>query len=69
MSSEKDKRRRRHDFNDETGEVEESSRRPKVDPDERDEYLEWRQEHGGRGRKRKDKAGGRHLRKRDEDEP
>ncbi|MCW8984630.1 MAG: hypothetical protein OQK55_04760 [Thermoanaerobaculales bacterium] len=43
-------------------------RRQRVDPDERDEYLEWRRERGRRGRKRKDKAGGRHVRRRDDDE-
>ena len=41
-------------------------RRQKVDPDERDEYEEWRQERCRRGRKRKDKAGRRHPRRRDD---
>ena len=41
-------------------------RRQRVDPDERDEYEEWRQERCRRGRKRKDKAGRRHPRRRDD---
>jgi hypothetical protein len=44
-----------------------TSRRPRVDPGERDEYDEWRRERGSRGRKRKDKAGGRHRLRRDDD--
>jgi hypothetical protein len=27
--------------------------RPRIDPDERDEFEEWRRERGGRGRKRR----------------
>jgi hypothetical protein len=50
--------------NDETDRKREShSKRPRVDPDERDEYDEWRRERGGRGRKKKGKAGGRHERR------
>ena len=54
--------RRRKDL-DETDDVEQSSRHPKIDPGERDEYAEWRRDRGGRGRKRRDKAGGRHRRR------
>lgn len=62
MVSEKARRRRR-DSEGETDEAEKFSRRPRIDPGERDEYEEWRREYGGRGRKRKDKAGGRHRRR------
>jgi hypothetical protein len=60
--------RRRRDIEDEANPIEDISRHPSVDPDERDEYDEWRRERGSRGRKRKDKAGGRHQHRRDEDE-
>jgi hypothetical protein len=69
MSDQKGKPRRERFSDDEVGTGDESKKRPKVDPDERDEYEEWRRERGGRGRKRKDKAGGRHhLRHRGDDE-
>ena len=41
--------------------------RVKVDPDERDEYRDWREERGSRGRKPRDKAGGRHEKRRRRD--
>lgn len=50
-----------------THEYDTSPRRPRIDPDDRDEYEEWRREQGSRGRKRKDKAGGRHWIFRDDD--
>ena len=69
MSDKKSKPRRERFFDDE-GDAEDNSRKgQKVDPDERDEYEEWRRERGGRGRKRKDKAGGRHhIRRAGDDE-
>jgi hypothetical protein len=67
MGREKEVRRRRHDPVEMEG-IDRSSRRTRVDPDERDEYEEWRRERGKRGRKRKGKAGGRHRRHRDDDE-
>ena len=57
----KEARPRRDRIIDDTADTgSEFSKRKKIDPDERDEYEEWRRERGGRGRKRKDKAGGRH---------
>ena len=53
MGSEKGECRRRRDFEEDIEEARASSRRPRVDPDERDEYDEWRQERGSRGRKRR----------------
>jgi hypothetical protein len=38
--------------------------RLRIDPDERDDYEDWREERVSRGRKRRDKAGGRHERRR-----
>lgn len=38
--------------------------RLRIDPDERDDYEDWREERVSRGRKPRDKAGGRHERKR-----
>lgn len=67
MDRDREQRKRRRDFEERSQEVDESSWRPRVDPDEQDEYEEWRRERGKRGRKRKDKAGGRH-RRRDEDD-
>jgi hypothetical protein len=67
MVSEMGTRMRRRDSGDETEEVGGTLRRPKVSLDERHEYEEWRRERGSRGRKRRDKAGGRHVsRERDE---
>jgi len=60
MGDKKAKPRRDLIIDDEIDADDESFRRQRVDPDERDEYEEWRQERGSRGRKRKDKAGGRH---------
>ena len=60
MSDQKTKPRRERILDDEPETSGEFSKRQKIDPDERDEYEEWRRERGGRGRKRKDKAGGRH---------
>ena len=61
---------RRERIIDNDGDANDTSRkRQKVDPDEQGEYEEWRRERGGRGRKRKDKAGGRHqIRRRGDDE-
>ncbi len=67
MGSDNWDRRQHSNLNEKMEDGGKSSRRPKVDPDERDEFEEWRQERGSRGRKRKDKAGGRH-RHRDDDE-
>ncbi len=67
MASDKEAQKRR-ELEEETNEADDSVRRPKVDRDELDEYQEWRKERGSRGRKRKDKAGGRHQRRRDDDE-
>ncbi len=39
----------------------------RVDPAERDDYDEWRQERKERGRKRRGKGGDRHRRRNDED--
>jgi hypothetical protein len=64
MGSEMGTRLRRRDFPKETEEVGGSLRRPKVSLDERHEYEEWRRERGSRGRKRRDKAGGRHRHQR-----
>ena len=58
--------RRRSDL-DESEDLEQSSRHPRIDPGERDEYEEWRRERGDRGRKRRDKAGGRHRHRAEED--
>jgi hypothetical protein len=58
---------RSRDLKDDELEIVQPSRRPKVDLDEQDEYDEWRRERGSRGRKRKDKAGGRHRRGREDD--
>lgn len=69
MNDKKGKPRRQRIIDDEGDTDDRSRRRHKVDPDERDEYDEWRRERGGRGRKRKDKAGGRHQnRRRGDDE-
>ena len=67
MGRDREQGRRRRDFEERSEEFDESSSRPRVDPDEQDEYEEWRRERAKRGRKRKDKAGGRH-RRRDEDD-
>lgn len=53
MGSEKGKRQRRCDIDDETAETDTSSRRPRINPGDRDEYDEWRRERGSRGRKPK----------------
>jgi hypothetical protein len=66
MGSDKGERRQRRNFEEDPEEVGNSSRRPRVDPDERDEFDEWRRERGRRGRKRKDKA--RRRQRHDEDE-
>ena len=68
MASDKGERRQRPVTDEDAKENEKSSRRHKIDPDERDEFDEWRRERGSRGRKRKDKAGGRHRRNRSDDE-
>ena len=60
MGSDHEGRSRRRDVDEEMEEEGTSPRHPKIDPDERDEYDEWRRERGGRRRKRRDKAGGRH---------
>jgi hypothetical protein len=60
-------RRRDRDFDEKMKEGNKSSRHPGIDPDEREEYEEWRRERGNRGRKRKDKADGWH-RYREEDD-
>jgi len=65
MGSDKGERRRRRDLNQEIEEAGGTSRRQKIDPDERDEYDEWRRERGSRGRKRRDKA---RRRRHEEDE-
>ena len=67
MSDKKAKPRRERIIDDEVDASDELLKRQKVDPDERDEYEEWRRERGDRGRKRKDKAGGRHTRGRVDD--
>ncbi len=59
--------KRPREFDESTDREDRASHRPKIDPDERDEYDEWRRERSGRGRKRKDKAGGRHRMRRDDD--
>jgi hypothetical protein len=48
-------------------ELEAPLRRRRVDPDERDEYEEWRRERGGRGRKRRRSRGNDHSRREIED--
>ena len=68
MAKKKETLRRRHEFEDEANGAEDSSWLPKIDPDEQEEYDEWRKERGSRGRKRRDKAGGRHQHRRKEDE-
>jgi hypothetical protein len=69
MSDKKVKPRRQRIIDDEGDADDGSRKRQKIDPGERDEYEEWRRERGGRGRKRKDKAGGRHqIRRRGDDE-
>jgi hypothetical protein len=68
MSGEQGINRRRLVEEDVPNDDDESVRRPRVDRDERDEYAEWRKERGKRGRKRKDKAGGRHRRRREIEE-
>ena len=60
MVSEMGTQVRRRDSGNETEEVSGTLRRPRVSLDERHEYEEWRRERGSRGRKRRDKAGGRH---------
>jgi hypothetical protein len=60
MVSDAGRRVRRRDPRKATEEVCGTLRRPKVSLDERHEYEEWRRERGSRGRKRRDKAGGRH---------
>ena len=67
MGGDKEQRERRRGLDEEIEEHDQSSSRPRIDPDERDEYNEWRRERGRRGRKRKDKAGGRHRRRRDDE--
>jgi hypothetical protein len=47
-------------FDDDRDEDNNAAHRPRIDPEERDNYDEWRRERGSRGRKRKDKAGGCH---------
>ena len=51
--------------------LEEPMRPPAGGSDDLDEYHDWREDRGRRGRKRRDKAGGRHEknRQRDHDEP
>jgi hypothetical protein len=68
MSNKKDTTWRRRESDDDISETDQLSHRPMVDREERDEYAEWRQERGKRGRKLKDKAGGRHRRRRDRDD-
>jgi hypothetical protein len=51
------------DFEPEHELVKPLGRRP-VDADERDDLKDWLEERGARGRKRRDKAGGRHERTR-----
>ena len=48
-------------------ELETPIRRRRVDPDERDEYEEWRRERGGRGRKRRRSRENDHSRREIED--
>jgi len=43
-------------------------RRVRIEPDERDDYEDWRRERGSRGRKPRGKAGGRHHRRRSQDD-
>jgi hypothetical protein len=56
---------RHRDFDHVPEEDKNASYRPRIDPDERDEFDEWRRERGSRGRK--PKAGGWH-RYREQDE-
>jgi hypothetical protein len=58
-------RSRHRDFDDDAEEDNNASYRPRMNPDERDEFDEWRRERGSRGRK--PKARGWH-RYREEDE-
>ena len=53
--------------NDTDDEYGDPSRWRRVDPDEVEEYDEWRQERRQRGRKRKGKGGDRRRRQREED--
>jgi hypothetical protein len=68
MSKKKNTPRQWRELEEEVNGADDLLRHPSVDPEERDEYDEWRRERAGRGRKKKDKAGGRHRRHRDEDE-
>lgn len=43
-------------------------RRVRLEPDERDDYEDWRREQGSRGRKPRGKAGDRHRRRRSQDD-
>lgn len=67
MTGEKKRRQRDRLLDEELEHNETGQSRPRVDPDERDEYDEWRRERGSRGRKRKNKAGGRHRRRGSDD--
>ena len=67
MSAEDRDRRSRRDFEDEDEVPDGRRKRPRIDSGERDEYDEWKLERGKRGRKRKDKAGGRHRQRDRED--
>lgn len=40
----------------------------RIDPDEREDYEDWREERRSRGRKPRGKAGDRHHRRRDRDD-
>jgi hypothetical protein len=42
--------------------------RRRIEPDERDDYDDWRREQGSRGRKPRGKAGDRHQRRRSHDD-
>jgi hypothetical protein len=67
MGSELETRVRQRYHLKDTEEFGDTQRRPKVNLDERHEYEEWRRERGSRGRKRRDKAGGRHKNRRKEE--
>jgi hypothetical protein len=56
---------RHRDFDDDRDEDDNASYRPKIDPEERDDFDEWRRERGSRGRKPKT---GKRYRHRGEDE-
>jgi hypothetical protein len=66
-TNEKPRHQRSEDETEDLIELENPVRRRRVDPDERDEYEEWRRERGGRGRKRRRSRGEEHPRWNDED--